>query len=241
MHINDTGIHKTEKGNSLINIQTPSLAAYPSAYKILTLQSNKVLEVETIPLISVPRFKELFPLYEEEHDYLTQQNKNLIWSRDILNANTYQEYITWHLKELVRLRFMPNDWPDILNEQFADVTGRDLLIKALKEGDSLKISEKLLASKLTLEDFDTWNGNDLVFDYYRLHNGGHLALKDIGAIRTRQYTILLDQLSQMETLKSKNLMRNFAQIFQKQFKGAPSSHFKIQLETGQVIPLEDNL
>lgn len=241
MHINDTGIHKTEKGNSLINIQTPSLAAYPSAYKILTLQSNKVLEVETIPLISVPRFKELFPLYEEEHDYLTQQNKNLIWSRDILNANTYQEYITWHLKELIRLRFMPNDWPDILNEQFAHGTGRDLLIKALKDGDSLKISEKLLASKLTFEDFDAWNGNDLIFDYYRLHNGDHLALKDIGTKRIRQYKILLDQLSQTEMLKSKNLIRNFAQIFQKQFKGAPSSHFKIHLETAQVIDLEDNL
>jgi hypothetical protein len=241
MHINDTGIHKTEKGNTLINIQTPSLAAYPSAYKILTLQSNKVLEVETIPLTSVPRFQELFPLYEEEHDYLIEQNKNLIWSRDILKAETYQEYVTWHLKELVRLRFMPNDWPDILNEQFVDVTGRDLLVQAIKDGDSLRVSEKLLASKLTFEDFDAWNGHDLVFDYYRLHNGDHLALNDIGAIRIGQYKILLDQLSQMETLKSKNLLRNFAEIFQKQFKGAPSSHFQIDLETGQVKALEGNL
>ena len=36
-------------------------------------------------------------------------------------------------------------------------------------------------------------------------------------------------------------MRNFAEIFQKQFKGAPSSHFQIDLETGQVKALEGNL
>ena len=240
MHINDTGIHKTKKGHVLINVQTPSLAAYPAAYKILTLQSNSVLEVETIPLITVPKFKELFPLYEQEHDYLTKHNEALIWSRDILKVNTYQEYITWHLKELVRLRFMPKDWPETLNEQFLNVTGRALMTRANKEKDSLKISQKLLAKKLTLEDFEAWNGMDLVLDYYRLHNGDHLALKDIGFRRIQQYEILLEQLSQLEIPKSKNLMRDFAQIFQKQFKGAPSDHFQINLITGKVKALIDN-
>src|SRR5690606_4518111 len=48
MHINDTGVRTTAKGNTLFNIQTPSLAAYMPAYKILTIHSNEEVEVETV-------------------------------------------------------------------------------------------------------------------------------------------------------------------------------------------------
>lgn len=240
MHINDTGIHKTQKGNSLINIQTPSLAAYPSAYKILTIQSDNILEVETIPLISVPKFKELFSLYEKEHNYLFSNNDKDIWSKEILNTNSYQEYVNWHLKELIRLRFIPKDWPELLSKQFLNTNGSVLMERAIVGKDSLKFSKKLLSKQITLEDFETWNGIDLIFDFYRLHNGDQLALKDIGFKRIQQYQILLEELSEKDLPKSKNLMRDFARIFQKHFEGAPSGHFEINLITGEVNALNDD-
>ncbi len=240
MHINDTGIHKTEKGNVLINVQTPSLAAYPAAYKILTVQSNDILEVETVPIVSVPNFKELFPLYEMEHDYLAKSKDVHIWSQEILNSRNYREYVTWHLKEVVRLRFLPEDWPQELKEQFLNVSGKELLVSAVMDRDTLKLQKKLIKEGMEMIDFQAWNGNDFVFDFHRLHNGDHLALNDIGAKRIQQYKILLDVLSQAENSAMKNLARDFSKIFQKHFEGAPSDHFLINLKNGEVEVIKNN-
>uniref|UniRef100_A0A494G910 Calcineurin-like phosphoesterase domain-containing protein n=1 Tax=Solanum lycopersicum TaxID=4081 RepID=A0A494G910_SOLLC len=65
MHINDTGI-RNFNGRMLVNIQVPSLAAYIPAYKILIIHSWDKMEVRTEVLDDVPRFNELFPLYEKE-------------------------------------------------------------------------------------------------------------------------------------------------------------------------------
>jgi hypothetical protein len=70
MHMNDTGIRTTENGNTLVNIQVPSLAAYLPAYKLLTFKKAGLLDVRTVAVDSVPRFDEFFKLYEQEHDYL---------------------------------------------------------------------------------------------------------------------------------------------------------------------------
>ena len=84
MHINDTGKRDYGNGNFLVNIQTPSLAAYIPGYKILKLNKNSA-EVETVTIDEVPGFDELFPLYKMEHDYLTKSNQKA-WNIDILNS-----------------------------------------------------------------------------------------------------------------------------------------------------------
>ncbi len=240
MHINDTGIHKTKKGNVLINVQTPSLAAYPAAYKILTVQSKNILDVETVPLVSVPRFRELFPLYEKEHEYLIENKKEQIWSQEILNTNNYQEYVTWHLRELVRLRFIPDDWPSVLKEHLLKQSGKELLVTATDSNGMSQIQSLLAQQNLTFLDFEDWDGYDLVFDFYRLHNADHLALNDIGSKRIKQYKILLGHLSQMEESKMSDQLRDFAKMFQKHFEGAPSGHFRIDLNEGTVQTLLNN-
>lgn len=233
MHINDTGIHKTNKGNTLVNVQTPSLAAYPAAYKILTIKSNEVLEVETIPLVTVPQFTELFPLYQEEHHYLEQNSEEPIWNREILRTETYQEYVTWHLKELVRLRFIPHDWPPTLKENLLDRSGRELLVMAVNLKGMAQINSLLGLQKLTLEDFESWTGSDMIFDFYRLHNGDELALEDIGAKRILQYKLVLQHLVSGNP-NIEDHLHDFAEIFKKQFQGIPSNHFEIDLKTGKV-------
>ena len=236
MHINDTGIHKTDTGNFLVNVQTPSLAAYPAAYKILTITSNELFKVETVPLGKVPRFSELFPLYKKEHDYISKNSDKPLWNKSILTTKTYQEYVTWHLKELVRLRFIPNDWPTSLKEKFLDKSGTELLEKAFQLKDDNKITAFLKQEQLSLNDFDSWTGLDMVFDFYRLQSGDELALEVIAKKRVLAYKLILKKLTSNNS-KIEESLRAFAEIFKKQFQGLPSNKFNINLSSGEVIRL----
>jgi 3',5'-cyclic AMP phosphodiesterase CpdA len=239
MHINDTGIHKTKKGNVLINVQTPSLAAYPAAYKILTIKPENVLEVETVPLTAVSRFTELFPMYQEEYRYLVENNEETIWNNDILGTETYREYVTWHLRELVRLRFIPDDWPSVLKEHLLKQSGKQLLVTATDSDGISQIQSLLAQQELTFQDFESWTGLDMIFDFYRLHNGDELALEDIGEKRIRQYKLVLQQLVSGNP-NIKDQLHDFAEIFEKQFEGAPSDSFRIDLNKGAVQTLLNN-
>ena len=239
MHINDTGIHKTEKGNVLVNVQCPSLAAYPAGYKIITVKPNHILEVETVQLKSVANFQELFPLYEMEHNNLLQENHE-VWDKEILKTNSYLEYVNWHLKELVRLRFLPSDWPEPLSELILKENGRSLLKKATQGVSNLHIVKELENNNLSIKDFEEWNGYDFIFDFYRLQNGDHLSLKDIGNKRIKQYKILINYLTKIENSSINNVLREFAKIFQIHFTGAPSNHFKIDLKNGVVTAIKND-
>jgi hypothetical protein len=60
MHINDTGKLDANPNAGLVNIQVPSLAAFPPDYKIMNLESGKPMEVQTHLLQKVDRFSEDF-------------------------------------------------------------------------------------------------------------------------------------------------------------------------------------
>ena len=217
MHINDTGIRKSKSGNTLVNVQVPSLAAYTPAFKLLTLKGNDVLEIETIVLDSVPRFNELFDLYKLEHAYLKDNRAKGIWNDDILSAKDYHAYTNWHLKELVRLRFLPGDWPKGFKDFLLDRTGKVLLILShldsniafdeIAEGPGdlsiTKYAESWQAAIRkaeveinktggSLDSFGDWTGFDLIFDFYRLRSADKLAINDIGTGRTREYHLLIE-------------------------------------------------
>jgi hypothetical protein len=217
MHINDTGIRKTKSGNTLVNVQVPSLAAYIPAYKLLTLKEDDVLEIETIVIDSVPRFNELFDLYKLEHAYLMDNRAKGIWNDDILSAKDYHSYTSWHLKELVRLRFLPGDWPKKFKDFLLDRTGKELLIlshldsniafdEIAGEPGDLSITKyaeswqaairkadvELNKSGGLLDSLGGWTGFDLIFDFYRLRSADKLAINDIGTARTQEYHLLIE-------------------------------------------------
>lgn len=219
MHINDTGVYRGAEGKVLFNIQAPSLAAYIPAYKIVTLKDKQQLEVETVVLNDVPRFAELFPHYHAEWNYLHGANVPNIWNRDILQAKNYHQFTEWHLRELARLRFLPQDWPADIRTMLAEVNGREMLILSQLEMDiGIDQLTALLRRKnttgdlhsawktatdraekvarhhgLALNHFTEWNGEDLSLDFYRLCNADQLALSDISAERLAQYKILAQQ------------------------------------------------
>lgn len=259
MHINDTGIYTSAKGNMLVNVQTPSLAAYIPAYKLLTIKPNQVLEVETIVIDRVPRFNELFGLYRMEHRFLESQHASGIWDSTILQTKSYHDFTDYHLRELVRLRFLPDDWPPVLKDFLVSVSGDDLLVltnmdisvpfdtilrhkdryqKAWKKAEK-SVDFALRKFRLERTDFKGWNGLDLITDFYRIRSADQLALADIGTDRVKQYQLisLCFVENHPESRKEDPLQKKLGLLFkilEHFLHDAPADHFLIYLDTGKV-------
>jgi len=230
MHINDTGVRTSAKGNTLFNIQTPSLAAYMPAYKILTIYSDSEFEVETIVIGKVPNFNSLFPFYQEEYAHLQNSKNEHIWNKEILKAKDYAAFTNWHLKELVRLRFLPEDFPADFLKSIVNLSGKDLLKMNKKTSE---IDQDLKLNSLDVSDFESWTGFDMIFDFYRLKSADELAFSEIGNKRLRQYELVCSQLNKSNDPK----LVLWAQIVLKTMNGEPSDHFKIDLKNNKI----DNL
>lgn len=224
MHINDTGVRTSEDGNTLFNIQTPSLAAYAPGYKVLTILSKTDFDVETVIIDKAQNFNSLFPLYEQEYAYLSETDSSTIWNKEILTTENYKDFTKFHLKELVRLRFLPSDWPKAFADSFLTTSGKDLLLKNSTSTELL--NAHLLANNLTLEAFETWTGFDMVNDFYKLRSADQLAFSDIGENRLKAYQFICEELKDVTDKKLKLWLR----IFEKSRKGAPSNHFRINLD-----------
>ncbi|MBF4484956.1 metallophosphoesterase [Flavobacterium sp. CSZ] len=262
MHINDTGIRTTAKGNTLVNIQTPSLAAYIPAYKLLTIKKDNLLDIQTITIDEVPGYNELFDLYKMEYQFLESQNTKDIWNIDILKTKNYHDFTDFHLKELVRLRFLKDDWPESFKNFILNVSGEDLLVLAniqsdkdfdviLKNKENFKkqwaeaqsIAEKILAqNNLKKQDFN-WTGYDLLVDFYRFRSADELALVDVGIARAKQYKVLSQlffENHKEDASKEKllqNQMRLFLIIFNKFMHEVAADHFSVDLKSGKIKSL----
>lgn len=127
MHFNDTGVRKYPDGSLLFNIQAPSMAAYVPAYKILNFTSRTDIDVQTIILDSVPRFNELFEHYQQEWDHLNATHSAHLWNKAVLGAKNYYDFTNWHITELTRLRFIPEEWPCDIRQMLFSLNGAEML------------------------------------------------------------------------------------------------------------------
>ncbi|QSW88657.1 metallophosphoesterase [Flavobacterium endoglycinae] len=263
MHINDTGVRTTGKGNTLVNVQTPSLAAYIPAYKLLTIQKDNRIDIQTITINDVSGFDELFDLYKMEYQFLQSQNDKDIWNIDILKTKSYHDFTDFHLKELVRLRFLKDDWPSAFKDFILNVSAKDLLILANMNSDKdfdfilknktqfqkewneaeAKSVEILTQNNLKKEDFN-WTGNDLLIDFYRFRSADELALADVGTQRAKEYKVLSNLFlegSKSDFLKDTPLQKQiklFFVIFNKFMHEVPADHFSVDLKNGEVKSVE---
>jgi len=227
MHINDTGIRKFED-KMLVNIQVPSLAAYLPAYKILTIHSPEKMEVQTEVLNDVPNFDELFPLYEKEYEALKKDNSKILWNKDILQTKTYHDFMLSHLKELVRLRMIPDDWDKDFIEKAKTLDGQDLLLLILNKN---QLKEK----GIILEGFQIWNFESLLLDLYKFQSADELAKKDIPKERLQQYYILEKLLHENQSqdpfiVKLKSVFKILSLLS----SGDPADHFEIDLKKQEI-------
>ncbi len=258
MHLNDTGVYTSASGKTLVNIQAPSLAAYKPAYKIVEIQKDSTIQVKTIILDSVPDFDEFFALYREEHNFLETLKSENVWDEDVLKSKSYREYTNWHLKELVRLRFLPEDWPNDVKQLFLGLNGEQFLIlsntderfskndlqdittgtSALAHWNEAResVQKKLSKEGLEAKDFKDWTGFDIIYDFYRLRNADKLAVQDIDKDRLKQYQLLLESLENNPKNPNFYELWLFGSIFQKQLHGEPALNFIIDLKDGGVSP-----
>ncbi len=229
MHINDTGIKKFGD-KMLVNVQVPSLAAYLPAYKILTINSDDKFEVQTVVLNDVPHFDDLFPLYQKEYKALKKSDAKIVWNKDILKARSYHDFMLFHLKELVRLRMIPNDWPNGFIEKTAKLNGKDLLFLSLDLNP--KEAKKYIKKQgLNSKEFKRWTFEDLLLDLYKFQSADELAKNDIPKTRLKQY----QQLEQnFELNKSQDplitQLKSLFKILSLLSNGDPSNHFEIDLK-----------
>jgi len=255
MHINDTGICKTAKGNTLVNIQTPSLAAYIPAYKLLTFKKDNVIDIQTITIDEVPRYNELFDLYRTEYQFLESQNTKDIWNSAILKTKNYHDFTDFHLKELVRLRFLKDDWPANFASFLLNISAEDLFLLAnmnsdkdfnelLKDKNKYKKEwsdaaaklEKVLKKNQIKKENVNWKGQDLLIDFYRFRSADELALQDVGTERAKEYKVLSQWFlskSSPETILDKQ-MKLFLAILGKFMHEVPADHFSVDLKTGEI-------
>ena len=211
MHVNDTGVFHDEKGHSLYNIQTPSLATGTPAYKtVQVLPGNrfhiqKVLpgnrfHIQTILLDSVPGFNSLFLRYVKEFQYEQQHDGKVIWSKEALKSKTYQEFCDWQLQDLTRNRFVPRDFPPLLRERLLTLQGKG------------------------------FTGMEMVTDLYRLYYSSGLARLRIPIRRIKAYERYFKHLKRKKNPDAfTREMRSFAQIFQCFLQGEPDVNFTIDL------------
>jgi 3',5'-cyclic AMP phosphodiesterase CpdA len=132
MHFNGSNDYTDAAGNYLANVQSPSLAVYGAAYKIVTYKDLDTVDVQTVPLTAVPRFNELFPYYQVEQGYLTGSTLPADvakrWDRSILDTLSYGEFTRHYFGELSRLRFMDEYWPCEMKEAATSLNARQMLI-----------------------------------------------------------------------------------------------------------------
>jgi 3',5'-cyclic AMP phosphodiesterase CpdA len=238
MHINDTGIFKDlETGDALFNIQVPSLAAFPPAYKTLKIHDQNSLEIETWELEKVERMDEFFDLYEMEHRWLVQNQGSKTWDRKILSSGSYMEYTQNHLIGLTTARFIPKDWPQelaFLLQSLSFIELEDWLEMDKEE------AEVFLRSKLS-NDLDAVPSEripgSIIDDFYLLKNGDELGKKLIKASNQSFYEDFFSRIGRKDHnpggVLSAQLIQ-FFQIFEKLYFSLPSDHFLIDLQRNEI-------
>jgi hypothetical protein len=151
-----------------------------------------------------------------------------IWDKEILLTKNYKEFTKFHLKELVRLRFLPSDWPENFADSLLALSGKDLLLKNTIETTLLK--KVLEENNVTLESFENWTGFDMINDFYKLRSADELAFEDIGTGRLKQYELVCHALKTSDN----DMFKLWANIFEKSKNGQPANHFKINLEQNSI-------
>ncbi|GGD49227.1 metallophosphoesterase [Lacimicrobium alkaliphilum] len=236
MHINDTQTIVGNNGRSLLNIQAPSLAAYRPAYKVLTLSEHSPAILRTVRVDRVTGFDTLFPHYQQELRYQTEHSELKGWQAEILSSASYRQFADYHLRELARMRFVPEEW-GVLDGKLSlhQQVGWDR-IKTLIGNEKMR-QHWLTAEGLTQVDF-SWTMLDLLHDVYRYRNAGALANEDIPAARDKSYQLLLSLLNDVDEQNrdpAHRLLLQILNIYVGLKSGENDDRFSFELGTGKIL------
>lgn len=235
LHVNDTARVSNGKG-TLTNIGVPSLVAFPPAFKVLTIGTER-MDVETISLCDMPIDSNINRLYRTE---IAVTKKNV---GSMLDAGNYGEFLSGHVDQLVIHRYLKREWPPRLAQAVTQLNLGDLFLLARSENiiDLDKILLTLKAErhrstlmKEALRKMDSVPVLDMISDWYRLRMGSEMALDWISPDRMAMYRMLIDAY-ESDICTGGEARRMFATIFRMMaayMSGLPSRDFSVSLETG---------
>lgn len=198
----------TADGESMYNIQVPSVATCVPAYRLLTLGEGRKAHLDHVIVNDALGFDTFFDRYRKECEYTQSQGKAPIWYTEVLDAKTYGEFCDWQFRDLVRNRFAVKDLPEILRNEMLPKTGMQLLEdigSRTKEGKAYAKGSKSMKE---------WTGMDLLTDFYRLHYSGKLAMSLIPEQRIKDYMMLFDTIERSNSnTEFDRQMKDFAYAF----------------------------
>lgn len=220
MHQNDTEIFKGENGKQLVNIQVPSLAAFPPAFKTMTWVNADSLLIQTQILKQVEDFRSFFDLYQREHVFLEKNDPSKLWDSQILAVENYWNFTNTHLEELTKTRFLKEDFPKSLAE-------------LLKNSSLMELTNQLGLDQSTISKLKGADQPGLVIqDFYRIKNAGDFGKQLVGNDRMELYQNLT--LEMPESGENKELIQ-FFKILKQLSNDLPSSDFWIKIPELEVI------
>jgi hypothetical protein len=235
MHINQTSTHTTQTGEQLINIQVPSLAAFPPAYKILEEKRPGELHIQTEVLEEVNRMDEFFELYSMEHRWLTRTNPKALWNEEILKSPDFLAYTRFHLRELIRLRFIKSDWPQDLGTLINTLDASSLQQWAALPAEKREEYLNQLLNQQAMSA-DSVRVGSLMEDFYLIKNGGDLGKTLIPQDRLAAYSqvFAVKEAGDTESNSRSRQLADFLSIFSQLLQSLPSDDFVIDLSSLEI-------
>ena len=225
LHINDTALARYD-GGFLVNIAVPSMVGFPPAYKIASFAGDSLL-IETILIDAVPHFDAAFGPYRAE---VARSGESV---GDVLAATSHGDFLSRHLAQLVRCRYLKREWP-------ADLAG---LVPLLGIADlwSLAEMEPMSAGEAAAVFADSEARGaafmDAVVDWYRLRKGRGLAHGYIAPGRIAEYRALARRYvaGSWPGTSVQARIASFFAIMQAYIDSHPSLDFAIDLATGDIL------
>ncbi|MBT1157471.1 metallophosphoesterase [Aminobacter anthyllidis] len=229
LHINDTAVFR-DGDDFLVNIAVPSMVGFPPAYKIVDVGSDR-LGIETVTIADVPGYDAAFPYYRIE-----AAREGL--SARVAEAENHADFLSRHLAEMVRHRYLPKEWPQDLAR----------LVPQLTLGDLDAFAGSLLP--LTVEDATAIVGREqdgagamdalplfeVIVDWYRLRKGREIALDFIDPARIAAYRLTAQRYAAGSWPQGslQDRLGSFMRMMMDWLDSQPSRDFSVDLATGEV-------
>ncbi|KQZ28389.1 hypothetical protein ASD50_19705 [Mesorhizobium sp. Root552] len=227
LHVNDTAFWQ-EGSDVLVNVSVPSMVGFPPAYKVVSLDEDS-MHIETVRIYDVPGFDIASGAYLSEIEHSGAPLSPL------LEATSHADFLSRHVAELVKRRYLPNEWP-------ADLRG---LVFRLALGDLEHLAvtaQPVAAQAFQLDETAVWQGwraisfFEMTVDWYRLRNGRHLALDFIDPARIEAYRRLAAGFAAgtwpQESLQARLAL--FLRMMMNYVDAPPSLDFSVDLGNGRI-------
>lgn len=228
LHINDTAVFRGGD-DWLVNVAVPSMVGFPPAYKIVEIGAER-LGIETVTIADVPDYDRAFALYRIE---ATREGM----SAAVTDAQNHADFLSRHLADMVRYRYLPKEWPQDLAamvpqltlgtvDAFAGVT-RPLTVL---EADGVKRDAGAMPAWAAIPFFE------MVVDWYRLRKGREVALDFIASDRLATYRAIAKRYAAGSWPQGslQDRFASFMRMMTDWLDSQPSRDFSIDLTSGKV-------